>query len=263
MSVNLRLPKIAATGNATERLGYLERYLFSLTEQLQWALNNIEASVTSQSNVPTIVNKSETVVVENEFDAEVAFADLKPLIIKSADIITAYYEEVKSRLTGVFVAESDFGTFYEETELYKRETSTSIEQVYSNLQGIETDIENLDFTLAEVNAHVKTGLLYYDESEVPVYGLEIGQKTAVDGVEVFNKFARFTSDRLSFYDQNGTEVAYISDYKLYVRSVEITKSLKVGGYVDTVMNDGRVITKWVGGDTANDRATFVLNARRI
>jgi hypothetical protein len=247
MSINLRLPSISQTGNTAERLGHLERYLFSLTEQLQWALNNMEASAAGQSNVPTIVNKSETVVVENEFDAEVAFADLKPLIIKSADIITAYYEEVKSRLAGIFVAESDFGTFYEKTELYKRETSTAIEQVYSNVQGIETHIDNLDFTLAEVNAHVKTGKLYDDDSGVPVYGLEIGQKTMIDGEEIFNKFARFTSDRLSFYDQNGTEVAYVSDFKLYIRSVEITKSLKIGGYVDTVTDDGRVITKWVGG----------------
>jgi hypothetical protein len=80
-----------------------------------------------------------------------------------------------------------------------------------------------------------------------VYGVEIGQKNTIDGEEVFNKFARFTADRLSFYDQNDSEVAYISDYKLYIRNAEITSSLKIGGFVDTVMPSGDVVTKWVGG----------------
>jgi hypothetical protein len=70
----------------------------------------------------------------------------------------------------------------------------------------------------------------------------------VDGEEVFNKFARFTADRLSFYDQNDNEVAYVSDYKLYIRNVQITSSYQIGGYVDTVTADGGVVTKWVGGD---------------
>ena len=116
------------------------------------------------------------------------------------------------------------------------------------MQGIITDIENLNFTLAEVNAQIRSGLLYYDDDAIPVYGLEIGQKNTIDGEEVFNKFARFTADRLSFYDQNDTEVAYVSDYKLYIRNVEITSSYKIGGFKDTVMANGDVVTRWVGGE---------------
>jgi hypothetical protein len=66
-------------------------------------------------------------------------------------------------------------------------------------------------------------------------------------VEVFNKYARFSSDRLSFYDENDSEVAYISDYKLYIRNVEITSNFKIGGFIDTVLSDGGIVTKWVGG----------------
>ena len=64
---------------------------------------------------------------------------------------------------------------------------------------------------------------------------------------MFNKYARFTSDRLTFYDKNNTEVAYISDYKLYIRNVEITETSKIGGFVDTVTANGGIVTKWVGG----------------
>ena len=65
--------------------------------------------------------------------------------------------------------------------------------------------------------------------------------------EVFNKYARFISEKLSFYDSNGTEVAYISDKKLFIKMAEITVSLKIGGLMDLVMANGDVVTKWVGG----------------
>ena len=133
---------------------------------------------------------------------------------------------------------------FRSTEQEIIQSSTDIEQIFSDLQGIFTDIENLSFTLAEVNAHIKSGLLYYDDEGIPVYGLEIGQKNTIDGEEVFNKYARFTSDRLSFYDQNDTEVAYISDYKLYITNAEVTGTLKLGGFlIDT--SKGLTI-KWVG-----------------
>lgn len=118
--------------------------------------------------------------------------------------------------------------------------------VESELKDVKDTIKDITYTLVEVKASINSGLLYYDENEIPVYGLEIGQKNIINGVEVFNKFARFTSDRLSFYDQNGIEVAYISDRKLYISNVEITTSLKIGGLVSTVMSNGDVVEKWVG-----------------
>ena len=105
----------------------------------------------------------------------------------------------------------------------------------------------MEHTLIEVNAHIKSGLLYYDEAGAPVYGLEIGQRTEIDGVETFNKYARFTSEKLSFYDSNDNEVAYISDKKLYITHVEVTGSFTLGGFVDTVLPDRSVVTRWKEG----------------
>lgn len=251
MAIELRLPNIK--GNDREQLAQIRSYLYQLTEQLQWALNNVNTSSVNYvvQQVPSGVSSQNSQVApmdlgDEDFDAEVAFSALKPLIIKSADIVNAFYNEINTRLESLYVTESDFGTFKEETEQNITQSSTEIEQAFTDIQQILTDIENLNFTLAEVNAHIKSGLLYYDDNSIPVYGLEIGQKNTVDGEEVFNKFARFTADRLSFYDQNDTEVAYISDYRLYIRNVEITSSFKIGGFVDTVMSSGDVVTKWVG-----------------
>lgn len=242
MGLDLRMPNI---NGATEReqLAQIRSYLYQFVPQLQWALSTIETSPKSHVTQQVI---NGTTASKPTASSEATFNAIKSLIIKSADIVEAYYEEINSRLQGLYVAESDFGTFVEQTNQDINQTSTYIEQLFANLQAIVTDIENLEHALIEVDAHLKSGLLYYDDKGVPVYGLEIGQRNTVDGVEVFNKFARFTADRLSFYDQNDTEVAYISDYKLYIRNVEITSSYKIGGYQDIVTEGGGVVTKWVG-----------------
>jgi hypothetical protein len=42
-------------------------------------------------------------------------------------------------------------------------------------------------------------------------------------------------------------VAYISDKKLYITNVEVTGSFSLGGFVDTVLPDRSVVTRWVEG----------------
>ena len=248
MSYDFRMPQIS--GSDREQLAQLKSYLYQFIPQLQWALNSLETSSASNASnyvAPQTQNSSATQSSSSKAPT-IAFDELKALIIKSADIVDAYYEEIETRLSGSYVAESDFGTFVEQTEQTTKETATGVEKNFTNIQQILTDIENVSLYLAEVDAHIHTGILYYDSDGLPVYGLEIGQKNTVDGEEIFNKYARFTSDKLSFYDKNGTEVAYVSDYKLYIRNVEITSSFKIGGLVDTVMASGDVVTKWTGGN---------------
>ena len=240
MGLELRFPNITAQSER-EQLSQVKSYLYQLVGQLQWALSNLEG-VTVET---TALSQKIASKVDEATDPKATFNSVKSLIIKSADIVQAYYEEINRRLVGEYVAQSDFGTFSEQTRQDIKETSEGIERTFASIQQIVKD--GIEVALAEVNAYIHSGILYEDEG-VPVYGLEIGQENIIDGVAVFNKYARFTSDRLSFYDQNGTEVAYISDYKLYIRNVEITGSYKIGGFVDTVQANGEVVTRWVGGN---------------
>ena len=241
--VELRYPNITAQSER-EQLSQFKSYLYQLVGQLQHALSNLEG-VTGET---TALSQKIASKVDEVTDPKTSFNSVKSLIIKSADIVQAYYEEINRRLVGEYVARSDFGTYSEQTSQDITENSAGIERAFTNIQKIITDIETMEYTLIEVNAHIHSGILYYDDGGIPVYGLEIGQKNIIDGVTVFNKFARFTSDRLSFYDQNGTEVAYISDYKLYIRNVQITGSYRIGGFVDTVQSNGDVVERWVGGN---------------
>lgn len=237
--INIRLPNITA---ATEReqLLQVKSYLHQLVGELNWALASIETG----STTPTKEKTAGSAVTKE--DLTTSFNELKSLIIKSANTVAAYSEAAEERYNSRYVAQSDFGTYTEEASQTIEKNSKAIESFFKNVQEILTDIETMEHSLIEVNANIRRGLLYYDDSGVPIYGLEIGQQTKLDGVEVFDKFARFTSDRLSFYDNNDNEVAYISDRKLYINHVEVKSTFRMGGFVDTVLSDGSIVTKWVG-----------------
>ncbi len=225
MSIDLKYPNISSLTEAG-KLEQIRAYLYQLVDQLKWALNSIEgggAKMVQQASNSTAKQATEQ-------EAQATFNSIKSLIIKSADIIEAYYEEIKQRFAGEYVAKSSYGTYTENTERLITENSKVSENLFKSLQEIISDIENLEDSIIEVNARIRSGLLYYDEKGVPIYGLEVGQKNEIDGVEVFIKYARFTSDRLTFYDKNDTEVAYISDYKLYITNAQITGTLTLGRF---------------------------------
>lgn len=265
MGFDLRYPNITAPDERGQ-LTQMRSYLHQLVEQLQWALNDLSA--TSSGYVDASAPKSQATATD-KVNAEATFNAIKSLIIKSADIVTAYSEKIQAKLDGIYVAESEFGAFTEQTTQNILNTSSYTERNFSNIQEITNNLsdslrntknevdsklgsisgvlDSISHTLIDVSANIRSGLLFYDENGVPVYGLEVGQKTKIDGVEVFDKFARFTSDRLSFYDQNDNEVAYISDRKLYINHVEIKGTLKMGGFVKTVLADGSIVKRWITG----------------
>lgn len=254
MSMEIRLPNI--TGGSTEsQLAQLKSYLYQMVGQLNYALATVESAAATSNTV----NSSSTASNQKE-DPAASFNSIKALIIKSADIVTAYHDEIKKRLDGVYIAEASFpdgiATFIQNTSNEVIANSEYISQMYGNVQTILSDVAGIKNDQINVRAHIKTGLLYYvgedgTESDIeledgtPVYGVEVGQiVTDETGKETFSKFARFMADRLSFYDQNGSEVAYISDYKLYISNAEITGALKLGGF--TIDTERGFTLRWVG-----------------
>ena len=241
MRVELRYPNITAP-TEREQIVQLKSYLYQLVGDLQHTLNNLDSVSIYAENQN---NTAQAPVVD--LDAATTFSSIKSLIIKSADIVQAYYDVIRSKLQGEYAAQSDFGTFVEQTEQTLTQSSKSIEQAFTDLQKITTDLKTISFTLAEVNARIKTGILYYDDNSLPVYGVEVGQTNTINGVEEFRKYARFTADRLSFYDQYDREVAYISDRKLYISDVEVLETLKMGGFKTFILGNGDTVEKWVKG----------------
>lgn len=226
MSIDIRLPNINGKSDR-EQLVQIRSYLYQLAEQLQFALNTLE---TSKGNVIVSQPKSTAPSAAVKIDEVATFNAIKSLIIKSAEIVDAYSDTISRHLEGEYVATSDFGVYKEKTTQDIIANSSSITTLYSNMQSISSTIAEIGDKLIDVDAYIRSGLLYTDENGIPIYGLEVGQRNNVDGVEVFKKYAQFTSGRLSFFDKNAVEVAFISDYKLYITNAEITGILTLGGF---------------------------------
>lgn len=238
--ISFRLPEINAP-TADGQLRQLRSYLYQLTEQLNLAMQSVDEEMSKQKT--TISSAAES--AESPEGKLKTFNSVKALIIKSADIINAYTDEITRQLDGQYVSQSEFGTYTETTSQQIAENSTSIVQLFQNLQTISDTVDSIEETSILANAYIKTGLLYYADDGAPIYGLEIGQTNTIDGAETFDKFARFAANRLSFYDNNDVEVAYISDYRLVITNAEIKGSLTIGKFkIDTT--NGLAI-KWVGG----------------
>lgn len=280
MSANLRLPNIP-DGTPQEQMRYMRSYMYQLVEELNWALETINTQTRpTTTTVVQVGSSSKPSGSSSSVDAETTFNAIKSLIIKSADIVDAYYEEIGEKLEGEYLAESDFGVYTEQTSQEIVKNAQSIDRTFNSTQELQTGVnESLDSIsgavgqvdskvdgvkselandiktvqeqvealnyLVDIKAHIKMGVVDTVNGS-PVYGIEVGQTTAEDGVVVYDKFARFTADRLSFYDQNGIEVAYISDYKLHITHADITGSFQLGGLVSTVLPSYDVVEKWVG-----------------
>ena len=242
MGIDIRLPNINASTEEGQ-LMQIKSYLYQFAEQLKYAISTLEAggAASGEADRQEIsASPADTATPGSTFNS------IKSLIIKSADIVNAYYEEINRRLDGEYVAQSEFGTYSEQTSQTISENATAIEQVFNNIQQITSDLDEVKNALIDVNAYLKSGLLAYDDNGVPIYGLEVGLRNTVNGEEVFNRYARFTASRLSFYDQNDMEAAYMSNYKFYIKNGEITETLKLGAFLIDTRNGIRL--KYMGRD---------------
>ena len=176
---------------------------------------------------------------------------------KSVDGLVVRNEDLEGRVGGLELTTGSFKTYVEETFVSEDSFTQYKTESKQTAEGFSKKFESFDQYRNETSAHINSGLLDYTDDNVPVYGVEIGQRTERDGEKVFDKYARFTSDKLSFYDQGGNEVTQIGDKKMGVTNVEITGShdggseehgtFKHGGFVDIAQADGSIVSKWVGG----------------
>ena len=231
MGIDIRLPNITAT-DTEGKMSQMQSYMHQLVEQLNWALATVDNAI--QGNTANVVVASQK-AQNSEEEAVDTFNSIKALIIKSADIVTAYEESIKESFKGEYVAVSDFGTYTQNTNLAIEKNSNGVDELYSNVQTIGDEVR-------ETNAYIRRGYLGDDTSGNAVYGIAVGE-TNEDGE--YRKYAWFTADKLSFFGDGGNEVAYISSKRLYITDAVFLGTVQFGKYVaDT--SDGLAFT-WIGG----------------
>ena len=211
-SLTLAYPSIAGK-TAQEQLESMRRYLYSMTEQLNLADWSAQATLQEISRAID----ADSLPEEEKKTALSGYAALKSLIIKTADFAAANSETFGAKLSGSYVAVSDFGKYLEQTQLTIEGNSVGIKQLYDYTAGV-----NNQFSVNS-QQYIKTGLLYYNDV-TPVYGVGVGNiaTTVTDGGENVidksrNELVTVTPARISFW-QSGKEVAYLSEQKLHFPS---------------------------------------------
>lgn len=240
MSIQLELPNITAD-NFPGQVAQLKSYLYQMVQQLQWAFDTVESSsgIVVEQDIHN-GRKPDSVQNVRSFD------ELKSLIIKSADIVEAYYGQIDSLLSisGHYVGRSDFGTYKEDTAQQISANSTSIQQ---NIQRVE----DIDGWRREQSSYIRYGAVgttLDEQAASTAPGIEIGDYQTVDGGTVTSsRFARFTAYGLELFGASidAPPVAYIKQRKLYISNAEITSTLKLGGYV--ISSSDGMLFDWVGG----------------
>lgn len=157
-------------GDERQQLTQLKDYLGALIPQLNLALEQAtRQEYTLQTAQPQAIR------AQKEQQAAATFADVKSLIIKSADIVNAWYDAISLKLQGLYVAQSDFGTYREETALLLEASARQVELLFENDQTMETEFSNLQATANDLRA--TSGSLSADMETVKVQG-----QAAADGL---------------------------------------------------------------------------------
>lgn len=233
-AVNFRPPQLTG-GTEAEQLRQIQKYLYALWEQLQYAFDGVQTPAGSQNAAPAPAAPVTPQAVN---------AGLKALILKSAQVTQVLEQRVAQRLEGKYVAQSQFGTFRQETSQQLTANSRGLTQQFENVQQLTSAVAELDSGLRAVSATIRTG-----ELADGVYGVEIGQQEGENGIIRFRRYARLTADRLSFYDSNQVEVAYISDRKLHVTAAQVAEisadaitaqTLQIADYTWQLSPDGHL-----------------------
>ena len=236
-------------GSLSEQIMGQYAYLFQMAQLLNVALGALEdgSAVTSVGGVSG--NSGGTTEVKKQYDT------LKSLIVKTADKIEKTKTQLTAQLEEEYVAQSDFGTYLQELNARLEAEPEALTQYYRFASDLQADVGAVEaaFSRYKVNTegYIRTGIVYYD-GELPVYGVAVGQNLTcreVDGEQVVepNNFrATFTATKLSFWQDN-TEVAYVSNNKIYITNIMVLSGLSVGDWLITEKNG--LAFRYIGGDT--------------
>lgn len=208
-SMNIQYPFVSE-GPAESQVQQIKDYLYQLVDQLNlqdFSAEKVFEEVSKAIDADMVANGN------NEQAAKLKeYANLKALIIKTGDYSLNHSEEFEKVLKASFSASSDMGQYDEELVQKVKENAEGIERLFDYTAGINNEDGRWGVGTKQF---VKTGLLYYDEGQVPVFGVGVGvinkivaeNDTVVDMSQ--NQLATFTADEIAFWD-NGNKVAYVS-----------------------------------------------------
>ena len=237
------------TGSASQIAARQYSYLFQMAQQLNLALEALEsgAAVQGQGGVQQSPAGSAVASLQQQYET------LRSQIIKTAEQVEKTTEALTAKLEEEYVAQSQFGTYVQRLSAYLEANPEALTQYYGFWSDLQANVEAVDAAFnhyrVDTQGYIRTGIVSY-EGDTPVYGVAVGQNLTtreVDGetvVEQNNFRAVFTARRLGFW-QDDTEIAYLSDNRLYITDITVLSGLNVGQW--RMDSTSGLAFQWMGG----------------
>ena len=251
----LRMPPYP-NGSVQQQLTQQYSYLFQMAQQLNMALSALEGGTVSTAGNSGQQRKSggaASAAGKAALENAEQFQNLRAMIVKTAKQVSRNMEQLETRLSEEYVASSQFRTYVQRLSAYLEANPEALTQYYSFCSDLAANVAAVDAAFStyklDTEGYIRTGIVYYD-GPAPVYGVAVGQNlttTEIDGQQVVeqNNFrAVFTAQRLSFW-QDSTEIAYVSNNRLYITNITVLDSISIGHWR---MDSGNGLAfKWIGG----------------
>ena len=234
----------APAGTAQQALGAQYAYLYALVSRLNLALGQLGAE------------QSEVRAVQRGFAAKEELTaqqrTLRALVIKTADTVRAEMDKITAELGATYIAQSEFGSYVRQLSGYLEANPDALTQYYKFASELRAELSRVDTEFqswqSETAAYIRTGIVDY-VGELHVYGVAVGQDLSaseVDGETVIDRRsfrALFTARKLSFW-QDDTEVAYISDNRLFIGGIHVLRDLHLGAW--RIGTENGLTVQWGG-----------------
>jgi len=228
---SLQLPSQEALANASTdvQMRKIRGYLYQLTEQLRYVLNNLDTenfvTVTAQK-IAQAADKDDmqegidTALTKSEADFQKSLA----AIIEAADAVTANYssdlqvlnDSIRSDVAANYALADDLV----QTNL---ELTSRVTQNASDVTAVFSRVMQLEDSVGSFSNETFSTYIRFDAG-----GIELGRSDS-------DFRCRLTNERLSFL-QGANQIAYVSNHRLHISDAVIGGTLSIGsetaGYYD-------------------------------
>ena len=246
--MSLELPPMAQ-GTAEQQLAALRDYLVRMAQSLDPVSGSSERILAEARKG---ADKAQEKTVK---DIRARAASLKALILKTADEITAYTDLKAEAFESLYVAKSDYGSYYNQIETRVEQTARDTVETYHYTEAIQA----LDSYMTELNGQIRRGVIEDPETHEVHLGIAISEslsftgQTQTEGGMTYYELSPgqtlglYTSTGWQFWI-NGAKRGWFSseDSMLHVSNIVVENRLQLGSGWEIVSTGGFGL-RYIGG----------------
>ena len=182
-----------------------------------------ESKITSDAIINTVSNSFYTKTEMDELNS-----NLENLLDENiTNVAQGLEDDILLKINGQYANEEDIVELRKEVASKLEQTADKIEMSFDTAYEYTVEVDD---KLTNYKQEVSTNIRFSDE------GIELGKsdspfKTTLD------------NEKLAF-SQDDTEVAYITNNKMYITNAEITSEMQIGKWVWTISPKGNLTLNW-------------------